>query len=90
MQLWNSIYTQFESDGVICATKLCSNVFTKFAVDNTDHNPSSRSTKDSWHGAAISSTQHLESKVEGMKRCSVQLSDTALIVLQPQKKTFYD
>ena len=43
-QLGNSVYTQFESDGVICPTKLRLNVFT-FAVDNIDHNPSSRSAK---------------------------------------------
>ena len=44
-QLGNSAYMQFESNGVICAVKLCSNVFTIFDVDNIDHNPSSRS----WH-----------------------------------------
>ena len=65
------IYRQFESDGVICVTKLCSNVFTTFAVDNIDHNPNSRFAKYSWHETAISSTQHLESKTDGIKRCSV-------------------
>ena len=79
------LYTQFESDGVICATQLRSNVFT-FAVDYID--PSSRSTKDSWHGEAISFTQHLESKTDGIERCSVQLSDTALLVLQPLPKEY--
>ena len=44
-QLENSICKQFESDGVICPTKLRLNVFTTFAVDNIDHSPSSRSTK---------------------------------------------
>ena len=42
-QLGNSLHTQFEFDGVICPTKLRSNVFTTFAVDNIDYNPSSRS-----------------------------------------------
>ena len=51
-----SVYTQFESDGVICATKPCSNVSTTFAVDNIDHNPSSRCIKDSWDGTANFST----------------------------------
>ena len=32
-QLGHSVYTQFESDGLICATKLCSNLFTIFAID---------------------------------------------------------
>ena len=57
-ELEGSVYTQFESDGVICPTKLCSNVFTTFAVDNINNNPSFHSAKDSWYGTAIiSSTQ---------------------------------
>ena len=55
----DSVYTQFESDGVICATKLCSNVFTTFAVYNIDHNARSRSTKASWDGTSNFSTKHL-------------------------------
>ena len=47
-QLGNSAYMQFESNGVICAIKLCSNVFTIFDVDNIDHNPSSRSWHENW------------------------------------------
>ena len=46
-QLGNSVYTQFESDGVIRGAKLSSNVFTMSAVDNIDHNPISRSVNDS-------------------------------------------
>ena len=38
-QLGRSACTQVESEGVICPTKLCSNVFTTFSVDNIDHNP---------------------------------------------------
>ena len=45
MQLGNSVCMKFESDGVVCPTKLLSNVFTTFAVDNTDENPSSHSTR---------------------------------------------
>ena len=45
-QLRYSVYTQFEFDGVFCATKLCSNVFTMLVADNIDHNPSSPSAKD--------------------------------------------
>ena len=43
-QLGNSIFTQFESDGAVCPTKLCSNAFTTFG-----QNSSSLSAKDSWH-----------------------------------------
>ena len=64
------------------------NVFTTFALDNIDYNSSSRSAKDSWDRTAISSTQHLESKTHGIKRCSVQLADAALIVLLPLPKEY--
>ena len=49
---------QFEKDGVVCPQLLRKQLFTTFAVDNIDHNPSSRNAKDSWHGTAISATQH--------------------------------
>ena len=45
-QLPYSVYTQFEFDGVFCATKLFSNVFTMIVADNIDRNPSSPSAKD--------------------------------------------
>ena len=47
--------------------------FTPFPVDNIDHKFSSCSAKCSWHGRAISSTQHLESKTDELKDCYVQL-----------------
>ena len=87
-QLGNSTCMQFESDGVVCPTKLRSNVFTTFAIDNIDHNPSSGSAKDFWHRTAISSTQHLESKTDGIKCCSVQLAATASKFLQPLPKEY--
>ena len=80
----NSVYTQFESDGVIC----CSNVFIIFALRNIDHNPSSPSTEDSWDGTANSLTKHLESKTHGIKRCSAQSAHAALIVLQHLPKEY--
>ena len=79
---------QFESDGVVCPTKFRSNVFTTSAVDYIDHNPNSLSTKGSWHGMAIFSTQHLKSKTDGIKCCSVQLAATASKVLQPLPKEY--
>ena len=86
MQLGNSVCMKFESDGVVCPTKLLSNVFTTFAVDNTDENPSSHSTKEPWHGTIISSTQHLQPKTDEMGHF-VQLADkVASMVLQPLPK----
>ena len=45
---------QFDKDGVVCPLLLRHNVFTTYVVDNIDHNPSSRTAVDSWHGTAIS------------------------------------
>ena len=87
-ELENSVCRQFESDGVVSPTKLCSNIFTTFAVDNIDHNPSSRSAKSSWHETTIFSTRHLESDTDGIKRCFVQLAATASKVLQSLPKEY--
>ena len=43
-------------------------MFTVAAVDNIDHNPSSRTAKDSFHGTAMSITQHLADNNDGVKR----------------------
>lgn len=53
-QLGNSVVKRFEKDGLVCPVSLRNNVFTTHAVDNIDHNPSSRTAQDSWHGTAIS------------------------------------
>ena len=57
-EMKNQILQQFHRDQVVCPTQLRSNVFTTAAVDNIDHNPSSTTAKDSFHGTAISLTQH--------------------------------
>ena len=55
----NSVITQFEESGVVCPTFLKTNVFTTGNLDNIDHNTSSNTSKDSFHGTAISLTQHV-------------------------------
>ena len=54
--LGNSICSQFEEEGVVCPSKLKRSLFTTANVDNIDHNPSARTTKDSLHGTAVSPT----------------------------------
>ena len=51
--------------------RLRKNIFTTGNVDNIDHNPSSRTAKDSFHGTAISLTQHPSKDVDGVDRSSV-------------------
>lgn len=54
----NSVCARFKQDGVVCPPKLRRNLFTTGALDNIDHNPSATTAKDSFHGTAISLTQH--------------------------------
>ena len=56
--LANSVTAQFEQDGVVCPPKLRNDVFTTAGIDNIDHNPSSTTASDSFHGTAISLVQH--------------------------------
>ena len=55
-ELGSSVCAQFEADGVVCPSK--SLFTTSGSMDNIDHNPSSRTAKDSFHGTAISLTEH--------------------------------
>jgi len=53
-QLANSVCNQYNVDNVVCPQKLHGDLFTTAAVDNIDHNPSSTTAKDSFHGTGIS------------------------------------
>jgi hypothetical protein len=46
----NKVISRFEQDGVVCPPTLCTNIFKSAAVDNIDHNPSSTTAQDSFHG----------------------------------------
>ena len=52
--LSDTICKQYTTDGVVCPPKMRLNLFTSAAGDNIDHNPSSTTSKDSYHGTAIS------------------------------------
>ena len=59
---------QYEREAVVCPSKLCKRLFTTAAVDNIDHNPSSTTSQDSFHGTAISLVQHPTSEIKGDER----------------------
>ncbi|KAK0058619.1 B-cell receptor-associated protein 31 [Biomphalaria pfeifferi] len=59
---------QFQHDKVVCPMKLRHGLFTTAAVDNIDHNPSSTTSKDSFHGTAISLFQHPSEHCKGTER----------------------
>uniref|UniRef100_UPI00358E0071 uncharacterized protein isoform X1 n=1 Tax=Myxine glutinosa TaxID=7769 RepID=UPI00358E0071 len=49
-----SVCERFEEDGVVCPAFLRKGLFTVGALDNLDHNPSSTTSHDSFHGTGIS------------------------------------
>ena len=51
--LGNSVCAQFEAVGVVCSLKSKKSLLTTGSVDNIDHNPSSRTAKNSFHGTSI-------------------------------------
>ena len=81
--LGNSICAQIEEDGIVCPASLRFRILSTFTVDNIDHNPSSRTATDSWHGTAISATQHIDNAHDS----SVKWSDTGHF-LESQGKIF--
>ena len=75
--LGNSVCEQFTSEGIVCPPILRKGVFTTACVDNIDHNPSSRTAKESFHGTAISITQHLENSKDGIKRPTTAIDSSS-------------
>ncbi len=70
-QMGNTACKQFHQEHVVCPLKLRSKVFTSAAVDNIDHNPSSTTSKASFHGTGISLFQHPTMNGEGIDRTSL-------------------
>ena len=64
----NTVCSQFERDNIVSPSILRLHFFTSHAVDNVDHNHSSRSAKDPFHGTAITTAQHLEHVGDGNQR----------------------
>ena len=56
--LGNNLCHQFEMEKTVCPPKLKGKLFTTAAIDNIDHNPSSTTAQDSFHGTGISIFQH--------------------------------
>ena len=52
----------------MCPPKLCIGLFTTGVVDNVDHDPSSTTAKDSFHGTRVSLVQHPSHKNGGIDR----------------------
>ncbi len=59
----NAVISMYEVSGVVCPPVIQENGFITGNLDNIDHNPTSATANDSFHGNAISLTQH-HSKVQ--------------------------
>jgi hypothetical protein len=70
----SGICTQFEADKVVCPPNMRHGLFTTGAIDNVDHNPSSATARDSFHGTSISIMQHLTHESSGTKRDTVVIN----------------
>ena len=66
--LAKGICTRFETDKVVCPPKMRQERFIIGAVDNVDHNPTSTTAHDSFHGTSISIIQHLSHGLTGILR----------------------
>ena len=71
--LGNSICCQYHHDDVVCPPSLRKGLFTSSAVDNIDHNPSSTTAHDSFHGTGVSLFQQPTAQVPGVCRNRVSL-----------------
>ena len=56
---------RYEQEKVVCPSQMRNHVFITGCLDNIDHNPSSTLSHDSFHGTAISLTQHVTNDVPG-------------------------
>ncbi|KAK6187414.1 hypothetical protein SNE40_005450 [Patella caerulea] len=82
----NRLCTQYERYDVVCPPQLRKGVFTTDQADNIDHNPSSVSAKDSFHGTAHSLCQHPdESNSDQIRSDALQFEDDSSQTKQVQQ-----
>ena len=79
-EMGNKICDRYERDNAVCPPNLRAGLFTTAAVDNIDHNPSSTSAHDSFHGTGISLFQHPRNENDGVDRSQVDFEQPAAVV----------
>ena len=67
-ELGNKICHHYAVHKAVCPPQLKGGLFTTAAVDNIDHNPSSTSAHDSFHGTGISLFQHPDDGFTGIQQ----------------------
>ena len=76
-ELDNKICHHYMMETAVCPPQLKGGLFTTAAVDNIDHNPSSTSAHDSFHGTGISLLQHQDDFIGIDRGVATTQGDTA-------------
>ena len=72
-QLTTSVCEVTKERGLVCPMSSHTGLFTIGALDNLDHNPSSTTAKDSFHGTGISLFQFPTESNEGIQQNGITL-----------------
>lgn len=75
----NTACMQYHKDNVVCPLQLPRGLFTTAAIDNIDHNTSSTTANESFHGTAISLKSHPTNENNGELRGYIDINDTNLL-----------
>ena len=75
--LGNEVCRRYWQEGAVCPSNLRLGLFTTAAVDNIDHNPSSTTSKDSFHGTGISLFQHPSAVTPGTEQAPINIATNA-------------
>lgn len=86
----NSVCKKFHAYWVVVPPKLHPHAFTIGAVDNTDHNPSSTTARDSFHGTSISLMQDPSSASDSSHRDAPLIDRTVKSSIQELPVTYTD
>ena len=81
--LANAVCDRFHNENVVVPSNFNSGVFTTAAVDNIDHNPSSTTVKESFHGTGISLFQHLDFENPGISLEQTLIRESPSKVVKP-------
>ena len=95
LSLTKQLCKKYNEEGVVCPPSIKNGLFTTAAIDNIDHNTSSNTSRESFHGTSISVFQHPEANVEiemvavsniGGKEIKLELPENYTVLPQVIKK----
>ena len=69
----NTICRKFPEENLVCPAKLGKGIFTTSAVYNIDHNPSSNTARQPFHGTGISLFWNMSQEYPGLEKAQISL-----------------